>query len=108
MRNYLLRLSFAVFLGGALAGSGGCGDNHQGAGTSGGSTGTGGGGGGSGGAAGVSACGASTGGSAAAGTGGGGGEQSPQQIHDGLLNAPTFGGIDVTRAPPTATYPTCQ
>ena len=114
MRNYLMQLSFAVLLGGALPGSGGCGDNRQGAGTggqsggSGGSTGTAGadGGGGGAGGAGVSACGTSTGGSAA-GTGGGV-EQSPQQIHDALLNAPTVGGISVTRTPPTATYPTCH
>jgi molecular chaperone DnaK len=68
---------------------------------------------GSGGAAGTGGAGGDslgTGGSAAGATGaaGAGGVQTPQQIHDALLNAPTFGGLDVTRMPPTITYPTCQ
>jgi hypothetical protein len=115
MRAHWLQLSFVVLLGCALTAGGGCGDDHQRAGTggqsgggSGGSAGMAGGGGGGGGAggSGASACATNTA-SSAAGTGGGV-EQLPQQIHDALLNAPTTGGIDVTRTPPTATYPTCQ
>jgi len=120
MRAHWRKLSFVVLLGCALTAGAGCGgDNHQGAGTGGqsgggGSTGTAGGGGGAagggtagGGTAGMSACAATSTGGSATGTGGGV-EQSSQQIHDALLNAPTAGGVNVTRTPPTATYPTCR
>jgi hypothetical protein len=58
---------------------------------------------------GANACAASTGGGAgpASEAGGAGGGAVPQQVHDALLNAPTFGGIEVTRAAPTSTYPAC-
>ena len=94
---FKLMLAFAVL--GAFAATGGCGDDVQM------SSGRGGAGGESG------ASGAAAAGASGAGTGGGrsgaGGMLTPQQIHDGLLNAPTNGGIDVTRAPST-TYPSCQ
>ena len=121
MRTHWRKLSFVVLLGGAVTAGAGCGgDDHQGAGT-----------GGQSGTAAVARPGrraavaglraaapraahrghervrrTSTGGSAT-GTGGGV-EQSSQQIHDALLNAPTAGGVNVTRTPPTATYPTCR
>ena len=95
---FKLMLAFAVL--GAFAATGACGDDVQMM-----SFGRGGAG-GKGGAGAAAAAGAS-----AAGTGGGssgaGGMLTAQQIHDGLLNAPANGGIDVTRVPPT-TYPSCQ
>ena len=60
---------------------------------------------------------AGIGGGGAAGVGGAGGHvagaggsitQSPEEIHDGLLNAPMTGGLTVSRTPPTVSYPTCQ
>lgn len=73
-------------------------------------TGAAGSGGGVGGAVGSGGTGRDAGG--AGGTGGNatgtGGMRTPQMIHDGLLNAPTPGGIDVTRTSPTTTYPACQ
>lgn len=82
----------------AAAGSLGCGDDHPG-----GSAAAGRGGAGSVATAGV--------GGGAAGTGGGAGApvaQSVEEVHDGLINAQTTGGIEVTRPQPTVTLPTCQ
>ena len=137
MRNHLLKLSFAVLLGGALAGSACSSSNgqptgsagHGGstvgtAGTSGtaGTTGTGGdgtGGDGTGGsvagANGGGGAGGGTGGTGGSGTGGtGGGTVDPcagmtaQQCHDMLINKTTTGGVAVTRTAPTVSYPACQ
>ncbi len=94
------RLLRAFALMGALAATSACGNNVQ---TSPGRGGEGGNGGASGAAAGA---GGGRGGAAGVDSGSGG-MLTPQQIHDGLLNAPTNGGIDVTRGPST-TYPSCQ
>src|SRR5436190_17191772 len=98
---FKLCLAFALM--GALAATGACSSNVQmssGRGGAGGSSGASG-----------AAAGAGAGGSSRSDAGGvdsgSGGMLTPQQIHDGLLNAPTNGGIDVTRAPLT-TYPSCQ
>jgi hypothetical protein len=137
MRNHLLKLSFAVLLGGALAGSACSSSNgqptgsagHGGstvgtAGTSGtaGTTGTGGDGTGGDGAGG-SVAGANGGGGAGGGTGGTGGSgtggtggatvdpcagMTAQQCHDMLINKTTTGGVAVTRTAPTVSYPACQ
>ena len=112
MRARHVTLAFAFALGGALAATGACSNNVQMSSGRGGNAGTGvatgavggrvpAGDGGAGGA--VAGGGAGAGGSSA----GSGGMLTPQQIHDGLLNAPTNGGVDVTRTPLT-TYPTCQ
>jgi hypothetical protein len=96
MRRYTL----AIVLLAAAAGVG-CGDDHPagvgGAGRGGGA--------GSIGVAGVG------GGGGVAGTGGGSGAagvQSAEEVHDGLINAQTTGGIEVTRPQPTVTLPACQ
>jgi hypothetical protein len=107
MRGVFIRLLFVVAVGGGLAGSG-CGDDvpaRPGAGGRGGASGTGGPGGGVAGTGG-----GGQGGGCPVGTGGvppGGSTQSPQQIHEGLLNAPTSGGIVATRPQPPVGYPTC-
>jgi hypothetical protein len=84
----------------------GCGDDRPGGGAAAGSGGRA----GSVGTAGVGG-GAGTGGSVAGGGGGGAGAataQSAQEVHDGLINAQTTGGIDVTRPQPLVTPPACQ
>src|SRR4051794_33516940 len=91
-----LRLAFALM--GALAAFGACGDDVQmrsGRGGDGGKSGASG--------AAAAASGAGMGGASS----GAAGMPTPQQIHDGLLNAATNGGIEVARAPAT-TYPSCQ
>ena len=114
MRNYLIKVSFAVALVGAVAGVGGagCGSDNASptgaAGHAGSTTGRGGSTGLAGGAAGTTGvAGGTAGGSAEGGAGGGGGGQSPQQIHEGLINKPTTGGITPTRQAPTKAYPGC-
>jgi hypothetical protein len=98
---------------GLLAGEGGCGSTSVSpsgtAGSGGGTAGTTGlAGMGGGGGSDLNSCGAGT--SGVTGTGGDvvGPAGTPQEVHDALLNAPTFGGLDVTRTPPTITYPVCQ
>ena len=111
MRRFCLVAMLAV----AATGAAGCGDNSSrvtgaagSGGSSAGSLGTAGAGGGAtganGGAAGVGAAGT---GNAATGTGGTF-AQSPQEIHDGLINAQTTGGLDVTRPQPSVVPPVCQ
>jgi len=103
-------LATSFLLAGALLiGGGGCDEKHMATGSAGvagdsGGTGDAGAGGGAGT---TSAC------ASATGAGGTGGEApapsgTPQEINDALLNAPTTGGIDVTRTAPTSMYPTCQ
>ena len=109
MRDCLARLCFLIVLGSAVAGGAGCGDNKPGA------AGAAGSGGGNGGSSGVGGVGGDAGG-AVAGAGGDGNAtgtggdvaQTPEEIHDGLINARTTGGVAVTRTPPTVSYPTCQ
>jgi hypothetical protein len=100
MRNLVMKLSFAAVIGGALATGTGCGDDRPS------STG----------AAGIGGVGGA-GGGGVAGTVGGAGDatgtggavaQSPQEMHDSIINAQTVGGVDVTRTPPTVSYPTCE
>jgi hypothetical protein len=98
VRNYARTFSLVALLGVAVAAGAGCGDS-PGAGAAGR-----GGGSGTTGVAGAGGGAAGTGGN----IGGSGGMLSAQQIHDGLLNAPTTGGVTVTRTPPTITPPTCQ
>ena len=101
MRRYLFLATLVL----AAAGGVGCGDDRPaGLGTAGsggsGSVATGGVGGGATGA-----------GGGVAGTGGGAGAtvaQSAEELHDGLINAQTTGGIEVTRPQPTVTPPACQ
>jgi hypothetical protein len=97
IRPFKLMLAFAVL--GAFAATGACGDDvpmRFGRGGEGGKSGAGA---------------AAAAGASAAGTGGGssgaGGMLTPQQVHEDLLNAPSNGGIDVTRVPSTI-YPSCQ
>lgn len=91
----------------AAAGSLNCGDDHPGGSAAAGSGGRA----GSIGTAGVGGGAAGAGGSVA-GTGGGGagaaGVQSAEEVHDGLINAQTTGGIEVTRPQPTVAPPACQ
>jgi hypothetical protein len=116
MHNYLARLCFMVVLGSAVAGAAGCDDNKPGAsgaagsgGSTGGSSGSGGVGAGAAGAAGGAGAGAPGAGGDGNATGTGGDvAQTPEEIHDGLINARTTGGVAVTRTPPTVSYPTCQ
>jgi hypothetical protein len=100
METRRVTLSFAFALIGTVAAASGCSNNVQmsfGRGGSGGDSGA------SGAAAGAGGSGGGSGGVDS----GSGGMLTPQQIHDGLLNAETSGGTDVTRAPST-TYPSCQ
>ena len=97
---FKLCLAFALM--GAFAATVACSNNVQM------SSGRGGAGGNSGASGAAASAGAGGSGSGAGGGDAGGGAMlTPQQIHDGLVNAPTNGGIDVTRAPST-TYPSCQ
>ena len=111
MRNFLLELSFIVGLAMAATGGASCGDNHPASSGRGGSSGSA----GSAGAGGLGAGGAtgavgSTGmGGAGNATGAGGAStQSPEEIHELLINAQTTGGIEVTRPQPTVAPPACQ
>ena len=115
MRRGLCAVALFAAVGGLLAGGGGCGSTTMS------SSGTAGSGGGSGGATGLAGTGGGGGsevsscsGGSTGVTGAGGdvvgptGTQTAQEVNDALLNAPTFGGLDVTRTSPTTTYPTCQ
>jgi len=114
VRRPLLILTFAFLVAGALAPDLGCGSNFSGTGAAGrGGSGSGSGGsGGAGGAGGSAGSGGSGGDGGAAGTGGcaagAGGALAPEQTDEALLNAPTTGGILVTRAQPPSDYPACQ
>ena len=128
MRRPFLTLSFALLAAAALAANLGCGSNFPGSGAAGrggsglggaggsggaagsaGSTGSGGtGGNGGGGGAGTGGCAAGGGATTGPGAAGGGGALTPEQIDEALLNAPTTGGVLVTRAQPTSDYPACQ
>lgn len=108
VRNLLIELSLVV----ALAGNVGCGDNQQGGN---GAAGSGGGGGLTGiagiggGAAGAGGAGGPTsaGGDGNATGAGGAGNQTPEEIHDSLINAQTTGGLESTRSEPDGGYPGC-
>jgi hypothetical protein len=112
MRDRLLKPMGVALLACALGAGGACGD--AGAGGGGGRGGGGAAGRGGAGAGGTTGSGGAIAGAggvgATAGAGGAGGEdtRTPQQVHDDLLNAPTTGGIEVTRSAPAVTYPTCQ
>ena len=104
MRNLSFAVSFTFTVVLASIGGGGCGDDVRAA------TGAAGRGGGAGSVA-TAGAGGSAGGAAGAGSAvgtGGDTAHSPEEIHDGLINAQTTGGVEVTRPQPAYAPPACD
>ena len=97
------RFVFLAVLTVASTGGAGCGDNAPGV------TGAAGSGGSGAGSLGTSGAGGGAAGAGNATTGTGGAvAQSPEEVHDSLINAQTTGGIEVTRPQPSVMPPVCE